>query len=100
MIQVENLRKQFGDLAAVDDVSFQVEPGCIFGLLGPNGAGKSTAIGCISGLLEPNSGRIQLMGHDVVTDGRASRKRLGIVPQEVRGSRPPGNGSGGTTRST
>ena len=83
MIQVEELRKQYGDLVAVDDVSFTAEPGKIFGLLGPNGAGKTTTIGCISGLLKPTGGRVHVMGHDVVTDGPASRRQLGIVPQEL-----------------
>jgi ABC-2 type transport system ATP-binding protein len=83
MIEVEGLRKQFGEVVAVDDVSFTAEAGAIFGLLGPNGAGKSTTIGCISGLLRPAAGRIRVRGHDVVTDGPASRRRLGIVPQEL-----------------
>src|SRR2546425_425548 len=68
MIEVDDLRKQYGDLVAVGGVSFRVEPGTIFGLLGPNGAGKSTTIGCISGLLRPTSGRIRVLGHDVVLD--------------------------------
>ena len=83
MIEVEQLRKQYGDLVAVDDVSFRSQPGEIFGLLGPNGAGKSTTIGCISGLLRPGAGRIRVMGHDVMTEGPASRRRLGVVPQEL-----------------
>ena len=83
MIEVHELRKQYGDLVAVDNVSFNAEPGTIFGLLGPNGAGKTTTIGCISGLLKPTSGRIQVLGHDVVTDGPASRRKLGVVPQEL-----------------
>jgi len=83
LIEVEALRKQYGDLVAVDDVSFVAVPGKIFGLLGPNGAGKSTTIGCISGLLKPGGGRVRVLGHDVVTDGSESRKRLGVVPQEI-----------------
>jgi ABC-2 type transport system ATP-binding protein len=83
LIEVENLRKAYGDLLAVDDVSFRAEPGEIFGLLGPNGAGKTTTIGCISGLLKPNDGRIRVTGHDVVHEGRASRAKLGVVPQEL-----------------
>ncbi|MFN8178881.1 MAG: ABC transporter ATP-binding protein [bacterium] len=83
MIEVDSLRKQYGDLVAVDGLSFQAQPGEIFGLLGPNGAGKSTTIHCISGLLLPTSGRVRVLGHDVVTDGRAARAALGIVPQEV-----------------
>jgi ABC-2 type transport system ATP-binding protein len=83
MIEVANLRKNYGDLAAVDDVSFQARGGAIFGLLGPNGAGKTTTIGCISGLLRPTSGRVTILGHDVVTDGPAARASLGVVPQEI-----------------
>ncbi len=83
MIEVQNLRKEYGELVAVDGASLTVETGRIFGLLGPNGAGKSTTIGCISGLLRPTSGRVQVLGHDVVLDGTAARERLGIVPQEL-----------------
>ena len=83
MIEVESLRKEFGDLVAVDDVSFTAEGGAIFGLLGPNGAGKSTTIGCISGLLRPDGGRVSVMGHDVAGRGTAARQGLGIVPQEL-----------------
>ncbi len=83
MIEVQNLQKQYGELKAVQDVSFTAPPGKIFGLLGPNGAGKSTTIGCISGLLEPSAGRIRVLGHDVVLEARAARERLGVVPQEL-----------------
>lgn len=83
MIDVQHLRKQYGDLVAVDDVSFMVGEGSIFGLLGPNGAGKTTTISCISGLLKPTSGRVTVSGHDVVTDGPAARRHLGVVPQEL-----------------
>jgi len=83
MIQVESLRKQYGDLVAVDGVSFTAESGAIFGLLGPNGAGKTTTIGCIAGLLAPSAGRISILGIDVQTDGPRSREKLGVVPQEL-----------------
>ena len=83
MIEVERLRKEYGDLVAVDDVSFSAEAGTIFGLLGPNGAGKSTTIGCCSGLLAPTAGRIRVMGLDILTDGLAARAQLGVVPQEL-----------------
>jgi ABC-2 type transport system ATP-binding protein len=83
MIEVENLSKQYGDLIAVDGVSFTAEPGAIFGLLGPNGAGKTTTLGCISGLLQPSAGQVRVLGHDVVTAGPASRRQLGVVPQEL-----------------
>jgi ABC-2 type transport system ATP-binding protein len=83
VIEVSGLRKEYGSLVAVDDVSFTARPGAIFGLLGPNGAGKSTTIGCISGLLTPTAGRVRVMGHEVATDGPRARAVLGIVPQEL-----------------
>jgi ABC-2 type transport system ATP-binding protein len=83
VIEVENLRKTFGDLVAVDGIGFAARPGGIFGLLGPNGAGKSTTIGCISGLLTPDEGRVAVFGHDVQGEARAARAQLGIVPQEL-----------------
>jgi ABC-2 type transport system ATP-binding protein len=83
MIEVQQLRKTYGELVAVDGVSFTAHTGEIFGLLGPNGAGKSTTIGCISGLLTPTTGQVRVMGHDVVRDGAAARQALGVVPQEI-----------------
>ena len=83
MIEVTQLRKQYGDLVAVHEATFTVGTGEIFGLLGPNGAGKSTTIGCVSGLLTPTSGRIRILGHDIVTDSVAAKATLGIVPQEL-----------------
>ncbi len=83
MIEVQDLRKTYGDLVAVDGVSFTAEGGAVFGLLGPNGAGKSTTIGCISGLLRPTAGSVRVLGIDVVGDGREARRRLGVVPQEL-----------------
>ncbi len=83
MIEVEQLRKQYGDFTAVHDVSFTARAGEIFGLLGPNGAGKTTTIGCISTLLAPTSGHIRVMGHDVVKEGIEARRSMGVVPQEI-----------------
>ncbi len=83
MLQAEHLVKQYGDFTAVDDVSFNAGKGSVFGLLGPNGAGKSTTISCISGLLAPTSGHVSVAGHDTVAEGKAARKSLGIVPQEL-----------------
>lgn len=83
MIQVDRLRKMYGETIAVDDASFAANAGEIFGLLGPNGAGKTTTIGCISGLLTPAAGRISLDGHDVVRNGVEARRSLGVVPQEI-----------------
>ncbi len=83
MLVTEHLVKQYGDLTAVDDISFEAAEKSVFGLLGPNGAGKSTTINCISGLLSPTSGRIAVAGHDIARDGKAARQSLGIVPQEL-----------------
>ncbi len=83
MIEVQDLRKEFGEITAVDRISFTAEAGAIFGLLGSNGSGKSTTIGCISGLLKPTSGQVKVLGHNVVHDGKAARSSLGVVPQEL-----------------
>ena len=83
MIQVDGLRKQFGDILAVDELSFTAEGGAIFGLLGPNGAGKSTTIGCISGLLAPGAGRVRVLGHDMARNATAAKAGMGVVPQEL-----------------
>lgn len=83
MIQVERLRKAFETVTAVDDVSFEVRPGEIFGLLGPNGAGKTTTISCLSGLLTPTAGSVRLNGRDPHRDGRAILAQVGVVPQEI-----------------
>jgi len=83
VIEVERLTKMYGERIAVDDVSFTVRPGEIFGLLGPNGAGKTTTISCLSGLLKPTSGSIRIDGHDIVHDGPKARASIGVIPQEL-----------------
>ena len=70
-------------LRALDDVSFDIEPGEFFGLLGPNGAGKTTLISILAGLTRASSGRITVHGHDVQADYAQARRSLGIVPQEL-----------------
>lgn len=82
-VSVEQLSKHFGDLQALDQVSFEIKQGEFFGLLGPNGAGKSTLISAMAGLLKPSSGNISILGADVQKDYRQSRKHLGVVPQEL-----------------
>ena len=82
MIQVNNLVKKFGDLTAVDDVSFQVKDGEIFAFLGPNGAGKSTTIKMLTTLLHPTHGTITLNGHDPVHHPDETRRSFGIVFQD------------------
>jgi ABC-2 type transport system ATP-binding protein len=71
------------DLKALAGVSFDIQPGEFFGLLGPNGAGKTTLISILAGLSRASSGRVSVLGHDVVDDYAAARKCLGIVPQEL-----------------
>ena len=83
MITVERLRRSFGDLVAVDDVSFEVRDGEILGLLGPNGAGKTTTLNMISGVLKPDSGRVLVDGHDIWLEPALVKRHLGVVPQEV-----------------
>ena len=82
VIEVENLRKLYGSLVAVDDVSFTVREGEIFGLLGLNGAGKTTAVECIQGLRKPDSGHMAVLGLDPRTQVRELRRLIGSQLQE------------------
>ncbi|NQT81798.1 ABC transporter ATP-binding protein [bacterium] len=82
VVQVEGLRKVYNSVTAVDDVSFDVYEGEIFGMVGPNGAGKTTTIECIEGLRRPDSGDIQVLGLDPRRDGYALRPRIGVQFQE------------------
>ncbi len=83
IISVEHLHKTYGDVVAVDDVSFTVQPGEIFGIIGPNGAGKTTIVETLMGLREPNRGTVRVMGLDPHTQGRQLRQRIGIQLQEA-----------------
>lgn len=82
MIKVENLSKKFGEVNAVDNVSFEVAAGEIFAFLGPNGAGKTTSIKMLTTLLSPTSGQITIDGLDPVTKPLEVRRRFGIVFQD------------------
>ncbi len=82
-IEVRDLVKVYGRIRAVDGISFDVRPGEFFGLLGPNGAGKSTTLNILAGLTRPSSGLAKVMGYDVVSEYRISRRNLGVVPQEI-----------------
>src|SRR6266700_6408341 len=82
MIRVENLVKTYGEIKAVDDVSFDVAAGEIFAFLGPNGAGKTTTIKMLTTLLKPTSGRVEIDGMDPATHQNEVRKRFGIVFQD------------------
>jgi ABC-2 type transport system ATP-binding protein len=81
-IVVEHVTKRYGDLTAVDDISFEVSAGEIFAFLGPNGAGKSTTIKMLTTLLRPTSGTLTLAGKDVVHQQGAARKSFGVVFQD------------------
>jgi len=83
LLEVDNLVKKYGDLTAVDQLSFDVEPGEAFGLLGPNGAGKSTTMMMICGLLAADSGEIRLEGRRLDRTRPESRQRMGVVPQDL-----------------
>ncbi|MBV8819647.1 MAG: ATP-binding cassette domain-containing protein, partial [Acidobacteriaceae bacterium] len=82
MIAVDRLAKRFGDVVAVDDVTFSAADGAVTGLLGPNGAGKTTALRMIYGLLTPDSGRIEIDGHDQAADPMSSQARIGVLPDQ------------------
>ena len=83
MLIAENLYKSFGNIKAVENVSFEVKEGEIFGLLGPNGAGKSTTISMISTLYPPTEGNIIFEGSNVFDNPKRLRNRLGVVPQDI-----------------
>jgi ABC-2 type transport system ATP-binding protein len=83
MLEVRRLRKTFGSLVAVDDVSFAIEPGQILAVLGPNGAGKTTTVSMISGLLAPDSGEIRIDGRALGGDTDPSKRKIGLVPQDL-----------------
>jgi daunorubicin resistance ABC transporter ATP-binding subunit len=82
-IEIKNVGKTFGNLKAVDNLTFSVPRGEIFGLLGPNGSGKTTTINMISGLSKPTSGEIRILGFDVTRNARGVHRLLGFVPQET-----------------
>ncbi|NOY61544.1 MAG: ABC transporter ATP-binding protein [Gammaproteobacteria bacterium] len=82
-ITIRGLHKHFGAVHALRGVDLTVQRGEFFGLLGPNGAGKSTLINIIAGLTRSDSGSVAVMGYDVVSQYRESRRRLGVVPQEL-----------------
>src|SRR6266699_4438512 len=81
-ISVRDLRKVYGNKAAVDGLSLTVPRGCFFGFLGPNGAGKSTTIRMLTGLIPPTSGTIELLGMPMPAQGLEIKKRIGLVPDE------------------
>jgi ABC-type multidrug transport system ATPase subunit len=83
-IKVHNLTKRFGDLVAVDDISFTVRKGEIFGLIGPNGAGKSTTIKMLTGLTRPTQGTMHILDYDVQKEKHQVLKRIGVLPEGMQ----------------
>ncbi len=82
ILNVEHLRKQYGELVAVEDITFSVAPGEIFGILGPNGSGKTTTVECLQGLRRADAGSIDVLGLDPRHDARLLRRRIGSQLQE------------------
>ena len=83
VIKVEHLRKVYGKVVAVNDISFEVQEGEIFGMVGPNGAGKTTTIECLESLRNPDNGKISVLGLNPLNDGYTLRERIGIQLQEA-----------------
>jgi daunorubicin resistance ABC transporter ATP-binding subunit len=80
-IRAEDLRRSFGEIVALDGLDLEVEAGTVFGLLGPNGAGKTTFVRILATLLAPTAGRASVLGHDVVAEPLAVRRRIGLAGQ-------------------
>jgi len=83
MLEVQGLRKAYGDLVAVRDVSFSLGAGEVLGLLGPNGAGKTTTVSMISGLVTPDAGQVLIGGSPLLGDTDVKKRRIGLVPQDL-----------------
>src|SRR5204863_10104783 len=83
MLTITHLRKTFGTLVAVDDVSFALEAGQLVGLLGPNGAGKTTTVSMIAALVTPDRGEVLVAGRRLQGDTDPNKRRIGLVPQDL-----------------
>ncbi len=83
MIKVENLKKYYGEVKAVDDISFDIEKGKIVGFLGPNGAGKSTTLKILTGYIPPTEGNVEIAGINVLEDSIEARKKIGYLPEST-----------------
>jgi ABC-2 type transport system ATP-binding protein len=83
VLEIQHVRKTFGSLVAVDDVSFTVEPGRLTGLLGPNGAGKTTTVSMIAGLIVPEHGNVLVNGQALSGDTDPKKRKIGLVPQDL-----------------
>lgn len=83
IVRVENLRKSYGPIIALDSISLEVQSGKVFGLLGPNGAGKTTTVKILTTLAHPDAGKVEIGGVDVLRDQAKVRSLIGYVPQEL-----------------
>ena len=83
IIEVENITKRFNDKLALDNISYEVEEGEVFGFIGPNGAGKSTLINIMTSLLVPDSGTIKICGHDIIKEPIKAKECIGYVTQDL-----------------
>ena len=83
IVSVQNLSKKYGEFAAVRDLSFEIQPGEVFGLLGPNGAGKSTTISMMTGLFPPSGGAVRVAGMDLSREAEKVKRVIGVVPQDL-----------------
>jgi len=83
-IEVSSLKKRYGQLQAVDDISFSVQQGDVFSLLGPNGAGKTTTVEILEGLRERDAGEVKVLGLDPWKEGYSLHRRIGVIPQGFR----------------
>src|SRR3954454_16841 len=83
MLDIRHLHKSFGDLTAVNDVSFSLAAGELVGLLGPNGAGKTTTVSMVSGLIRPDRGEVLVGGAPLCGDTDAKKRKIGVVPQDL-----------------
>ncbi len=83
IIEINNISKNFEDKIVLDNISFNVEEGDIFGLIGPNGAGKSTLINIMTGLIDAKNGNITIGGFDIKKNSIKAKEFLGLVPQEL-----------------
>lgn len=84
MIHVQNFHKTYRETVAVQDLSFEVQPGEILGLVGPNGAGKTSTLRSIAGIIPPTSGKLVVAGHDIVSDPIAAKRKLAYVPDDPK----------------
>ena len=81
MISVEHLTKYYGSFLAVDDISFEIDEGHVYGFLGPNGAGKSTTMNIMTGCLSATSGHVRIDGHDIFDEPDKAKRQIGYLPE-------------------